>query len=229
MFDRLKLIMDNKVLNKIQNLNVLIVGIGGVGGNALESLVRFGVKNITIIDKDVIDITNLNRQLITTNNNIGNSKVEEAIKRAELINPDINITGINEFLDKNNIANIISNKYDYVIDACDTVTTKLDIMKICQKLNIDFITCLGTGNRFDPTKLAITKLSKTTGDPLAKVLRKLVKDNKLKDNINVVWSSELPIKTGGRTPGSNSLVPNVAGIYCASYIINNEIKKSNSN
>lgn len=222
-FDRLKMILDDSKLSEIQNKNILIIGIGGVGGSTLESLVRFGVKNITIIDNDIIDITNLNRQIITLHSNIGKKKVEVAKKRALDIYPDINITDLDLFLDSSNID--ILKDFDYILDACDTITTKLEIIRYCQTNNINLITCLGTGNRFDPTKLQITTLNKTHSDPLARVLRKLIKDNNLNDKLNVVWSSELPIKTKERTPGSNSLVPNVAGIYLASYVINNTLKK----
>ncbi len=228
-FDRIRMIINENKLNEIQNKNILIVGIGGVGGSALESLVRFGIKNITIIDGDIVDITNLNRQIITLHSNIGQNKVEVAKSRALDINPIININDLNLFLDSNNINELLNNNYDYIIDACDTITTKLEVIKYCQNNNIKLISCLGTGNRFDPTKLEITTLRKTHSDPLAKILRKLVKDNTLNSNVNVVWSSELPIKTNERTPGSNSLVPNVAGIYLASYVINDILKQETAN
>lgn len=197
-FDRVRKIIDNQKLKEIQNLNILIVGIGGVGGSTLESLVRFGIKNITIIDNDTINITNLNRQIISLHSNIDEKKIDVAKKRALDIYPELNINAQDMFLDSSNIGTL--NKYDYIVDACDTITTKLEIIKYCQNNNIKLITCLGTGNRLDPTKLEITKLHKTHSDPLAKILRKLVKDNNLNDKINVVWSSELPIKIQDRTP-----------------------------
>lgn len=226
-FNRLRMIVDDNKLNEIQNRNILIVGLGGVGGSALESLVRFGVKNITIVDGDIVDITNLNRQIISLHSNIGESKVYVAKIRALDINPDINLKDLNIFLDNSNIEEVFHDRYDYVIDACDTITTKLEIIRYCQNKNINLITCLGTGNRFDPTKLEITILNKTHSDPLAKILRKLVKDNNLSDKLKVVWSSEVPLKLHQRTPGSNALVPNVAGIYLVSYIINDILKKTN--
>lgn len=221
-FDRLKLILDDNKLKKIQNKNILIIGIGGVGGSTLESLVRFGIKNITILDNDIVDVTNLNRQIISLHSNIGEKKIDVAKLRALDIYPEINIKAIDLFLEKSNID--ILKDFDYIIDACDTITTKLEIIKYCQNNNINLITCLGTGNRFDPTKLEIVSLNKTHSDPLAKVLRKLVKENNLNDKLKVVWSSEIPVKTHDRTPGSNSLVPNVAGIYLASYVINDILK-----
>ena len=224
MFDKLNKLISEKHFKIVQNTHVLLVGIGGVGGYAFEALVRSGIGKITIIDHDVIDITNLNRQIITNNNNIGNKKIEEAKKRALEINPECEIVNHDLFLDESNIDEIFKDKFDYIIDACDTITTKVLLVKKAQELNIKLISCMGTGNRLDPSKVMITKLNKTYNDPLAKVMRKLLKDNNLKTNINVVWSSELPIKTGDRKPSSIILVPSVAGIYAASYIINDILK-----
>ena len=178
-FDRLKMILEEEKLKEIQNKNILIIGIGGVGGSALETLTRFGIKNITIVDNDVIDVTNLNRQIIALHSNIGSKKVEVAKKRVLDIYPESNILDLDLFLDSSNIDKILNNSYDFVIDACDTITTKLEVIRFCQKNNIKLISCLGTGNRFDPTKLQITTLNKTHSDPLARVLRKLIKYNNL--------------------------------------------------
>ena len=208
----------------MQNTHVLLVGIGGVGGFAFEALIRSGIGKITIIDHDVIDITNLNRQIITNNNNIGQKKIEEARKRALEINPKCEIITRDLFLDESNIDEIFKDKFDYIIDACDTITTKALLVKKAKELNIKLISCMGTGNRLDPTKVMITKLNKTYNDPLAKAMRKLLKENNLKTNIDVIWSSELPIKTGNRKPSSIILVPSTAGIYAASYIISDILK-----
>lgn len=222
--DRILKIIPKEKLDKIQNLNILIVGVGGVGGYALEALVRTGVKNLTIIDKDKIDETNLNRQIIALSSNILKSKVEEAKKRMLDIRSDLNIIAIEEFLTKENLREVINNKkYDYIIDACDNVTVKLELIKYAQENNIRIITSLGTGNRLNPEELTITTLNKTYNDPLGKVLRKLVKDNKLKTNTTVLWSKEVPIKIKDRTPGSIMFVPASAGILIASYIIRKEI------
>ena len=224
--DRILKIIDKDKLNQIQNLNILIVGVGGVGGYALESLVRTGIKNITIIDKDTIDETNLNRQIIALNSNIGKSKVEEAKKRMLDIRSNINIKAINMFLTKDNLYSTLNNeKYDYIIDACDNVTVKLELIRYAQENNIKIITSLGTGNRLNPDELKITTLDKTYNDPLGKVLRKLVRDNKLNKKITCLWSKELPIKTNDRTPGSLIFVPASAGILISSYIIRKELDK----
>ncbi len=224
--DRILKIIPKEKLDVIQNLKVLIIGVGGVGGYALESLVRTGIKNITIIDKDKIDESNLNRQIIALKSNINKSKVEEAKKRALDIRNDININAYELFLDKNNLVSTLDeNKYDYIIDACDNVTVKLELIKYAQENNIELISSLGTGNRLNPEELKITTLDKTYNDPLGKVLRKLVKDNNLNKKVTVLWSKEIPIKTLDRTPGSLMFVPASAGILIASYIIRKELNK----
>lgn len=226
MDDRILKILSKEDLDKIRNLNVLIVGVGGVGGYALEALARSGVKNIVIIDKDTIDVSNLNRQIISSINNIGNIKVEEAKNRCLSISKDINITTINTFLNKDNLENILKDlNIDYIIDACDTVTTKIELIKYAKLNNINIITCLGTGNRLNPEDLTITTLDKTYNDPLGKVLRKELKNLKIKGKVTVCWSKELPIKIQDRTPGSMIFVPATAGLLISSYIIRKTIEK----
>ena len=223
--DRILKIISKDELESIKKLKILIVGVGGVGGYAFESLVRSGVNNITIIDKDNVDESNLNRQIISLNSTVGKCKVDVALKRAKDIRNDINIKTINEFLITDNINTLLDKDYDYIIDACDTVTTKLDLIRFAQENNINIISCLGTGNRFNPEELTITTLDKTYNDPLGKVLRKLIKDNKLNKKVTVCWSKELPVKNQDRTPGSMAFVPASAGILIASYIIRKTINK----
>ena len=224
MLDRLHLILDDITINNFKNAKILIVGIGGVGGYALECLVRSGFENITIVDIDIIDKSNLNRQIISLNSNLGINKTEVAKKRSLDINPKATINIINEFVLEDNISVLFKNDYDYIIDACDTITTKILLIKNAYEKNIKIISCLGTGNRFDSTRLGITKLNKTYNDPLAKNLRRILREKNLKINPDVVWSSELPVKTHNNTPGSIVLVPMQAGNLCASYIIN-DIRK----
>lgn len=223
MLERLELIIDKETLETFSNINVLLVGVGGVGGACLEALVRLGIKNITIIDNDVFDISNLNRQILSTRSNIGHKKVLEAEIRAKDINPDISITTKDMFLNEANINEIGYKQYDYIIDCCDTMTTKLLLIKKSIEYNIKIISSMGTGNRIDPTKLELTNIWKTNYDPVAKVIRKMLRDNNIKDKIPVLVSKEQPIKISSRKPGSTSLVPNVAGFYIASYIFNDII------
>lgn len=218
MFERIINLIGEEKFSKLQNKKVLIVGCGGVGGYALETLVRSGIINIDIIDFDKIDITNLNRQIITSQNNVNNLKVEEAKQRAISINPNININIHDMFLDKDNINYILSNNYDYIIDACDSIDTKIELIKQSIVKNIKLISCMGTAKKIDPTKLSITTLDKTNYDPLAKVMRKKVKDLKLNiKKIKVVSSTEQPIECDSL--GSLMMVPATAGILCAKYVI----------
>lgn len=218
MFERIINLIGEDNFNKIQNKKILIVGCGGVGGYALETLVRSGINYIDIIDFDKIDISNLNRQIITNNSNINKLKVEEGKKRALLINSNMNINIYPIFLDKNNINDILSNNYDYIIDACDSVDTKLELIKQSINKNFKLISCMGTAKKIDPTKLCITTLDKTNYDPLAKVMRKKVKDLKINlKKIKVVSSTEQPINC--KSLGSFMMVPATAGILCAKYVI----------
>lgn len=217
MFERFELLVGNKI-EDIKNKKVLVVGVGGVGSYTVESLVRCGIGSITIIDNDIIDITNLNRQLMTTTDNVGESKVEVLKKRIVSINPECSVNAINAFLDENNIDSIV-NDYDYVVDACDTVKTKVSLIKTCNKKNIKLISAMGTGNKMDPSKLEITDIYKTNYDPLAKLIRHECRRLGIK-KLTVVCSSELPIKKGVKIISSNSFVPATAGLLITSYIIN---------
>lgn len=223
MYERIINLIGNVNFNEIKSKKVLLVGIGGVGSFAFMALIRSGFQNITVIDKDRVDITNLNRQLIANLNTINENKVDVAITLAKNINPDIKIYSHCLNLNKDNI-NILDTDYDYIIDACDTITTKLELIKFAIKNNIKIISCLGTGNRLDPTKLVITDIWQTNYDPVAKILRKLLRDNNINTKIPVIWSKEIPIKTGDSQPGSICTVPAVAGIYMVSYIINDSLK-----
>lgn len=218
--------LNQEEIERISNLHVIIVGIGGVGGHTLEALVRMGVMHITIIDKDDIDITNINRQLLALHSTIGRSKVEVAKERMLDISPSCNITIIKDFLEESNLSQYIKDDYDYIIDACDTVTTKLSLIHYAFQKKIKIISCMGTGNKLDPTKLMITKLSKTINDPLAKVMRRELKSSHLIDKLTVLASSEVGRTKADRTPGSTALVPPVAGILIASYVINHTLKNS---
>ena len=214
--ERLKNLIGEENLYKIVNLNILIVGIGGVGGYTFESLVRSGVSNITIIDYDTIEETNLNRQILTDTMNIGNLKVDEARKRALKINPSINLKTANIFLDKTNINDLNIKEFDYVIDACDTVDTKVLLINESLNNNIKIISSMGTAKKMNAEKLNITTLNKTSYDPLAKKLRKSISKDRQK-NIIVISSTEEPKNI--KTLGSNSFVPAIAGLLITNYII----------
>ena len=218
-FERLELLIHNKI-DDIYNKTVLIIGLGGVGSYAVEALVRSGISNLIIVDNDTISLSNLNRQLMTYHSNIGKFKTDEIEKRIKDINPNTNIIKITEFIDMNNINKLFEYKIDYVVDACDTLMVKLELIRICKKKNIKLISCMGTGNKMDPAKLKITDIRKTSYDPLAKKIRKMVKDEKINGKVMVVCSDEEgKVKINKEIP-SNSFVPATAGLLCASYVIN---------
>ena len=224
MDERILRVISLEQLNKIKNLNILIVGLGGVGGSAFEALVRMGIEHIVVIDNDKFDISNLNRQVLANIHNIGHFKANEAVLRAESINPDIFIESKVMFLDESNFKKIDISSYDYVLDCCDSVNTKLLLIKECLKNKVKIISSMGTGNRTDATKLQIANIWKTSGDPLAKKMRTLLKENRISKRVDVVYSTEVPVKVSNPV-GSTSLVPNVAGYYMASYVINDVLRK----
>ena len=224
MFERLEILIGKKALQAIKKQKILLIGLGGVGSYALEALIRNGFSNITVIDYDKIDITNLNRQLITTSKNIGTSKVIAAILRAKEINPDIKIDGQDMRLTTENIDMILKLDYDYIIDACDSLEVKFALMEKSLHYRYKLISCMGTDKKLNPQKLEITTLEKTYNDPIARILRKKIRDAKINKKFYVVSSSELPKEIDKL--GTANLVPSVAGILCVSYIID-DILKSN--
>ena len=216
MYDRLIPLIGTANLEKIKNTKILLVGIGGVGGFTLEALVRTGFLNITIIDGDIIEESNLNRQIITNQENIGNLKVKEAINRYTSINK-VNIKAIDVMLTKDNFKEYINEYYDYIIDACDDLTIKVELVRYARKNNIKIISALGTGKKLNSAYLEITTLAKTENDPLARKFRSMIRQANLDLNIPVVFSKEASINTNN-VIGSVIFVPAVAGIYLANYV-----------
>ncbi len=224
MFDRLELLIGADALNDIKSKTVLIVGVGGVGGHVVTSLVRSGIENIIIVDFDTVDISNINRQVVAFHSTIGMKKVDVLTNMLKDINPNCNIESYDLFLNKDNIEETFGKyKIDYVVDACDSVPTKKEIIKYCLNKKIKFITSMGTGNKIDPSKLEITDIRKTVNDPLARIFRTFIKKENIKDKVIVLSSTELPKHTG-RVVASNSFVPGSAGLLISSYIIRDIIK-----
>ena len=215
--ERLEILIGKENIEKLKNLNIIIIGIGGVGGYTLESIIRSGVENITIVDGDVIEKSNINRQLIVTKENINKPKVEEWKKRINEINPDVKLKTINKFVNINDLKQILD-KYDYIIDACDDVKLKIDLIEYATKNNIKIISSMGTANKMDATKLNITTLNKTEYDPLAKVIRKELRKRRVSLNIKVVSSNEKPKNKNGL--GTNSYLSAVAGLLITNEVIN---------
>ena len=218
-FSRLEKLIGSDNLNNINAKSVLILGVGGVGGYVAEALARSNIGQLILVDGDIVDISNINRQIIALTSTVGKKKVDVLEARIKDINSDCKIIKIDKFIDKDNINILFNYKIDFLVDACDTVTTKKEIIVKCIDKNIEFISSMGTGNKLDPSKLEITDIRKTINDPLARIIRKFIKDEKINKKVMVLSSKELPIKTGERTPGSSSFVPGSAGLLIASYII----------
>lgn len=222
MFQRLELLIGEK-RNVLKNIPILLVGIGGVGGYVLECLLRSGFERLTLVDPDCFDLSNINRQILATQDTIGKSKVEIAKERAFQINPNANITIIPKRLTKDLLLDLASHEtYHYILDACDELTAKMELICFAVDHRIPILSCMGTANRFDPTKFSVVSLSKTYNDPLAKRLRMSLP--KQYHKVSVVWSSELPRKS--KDLGTICSLPMTAGALMASRVIQQCIKKS---
>ena len=217
-FDRTKSLIGETALKKLANSKVAIFGIGGVGGYVVEALVRANVGEIDLIDNDTINPTNINRQIVALHSTLGQYKVDVAKNRALDINPNIKINTFKTFFDENTINEFDFSKYNYVVDAIDSVKSKILLIKTCKSLNIPIISSMGTGNKLDPLKFEIVDISKTSVCPLARVMRSELKKQGIK-NLKVLYSKEEPIKTGFRTPSSISFVPSTAGLIIASEVV----------
>lgn len=224
-FSRLEKIIGSDNVNDLSKKSVLVLGVGGVGGYVVESLARSNIGTLIIVDYDKVEESNINRQIIALNSTIGRSKVDVLEERIKDINSGCKVIKIDKFIDNNNYLELFDNNIDYFVDACDTVLVKKLVIKECLKRNIPFISSMGTGNKLDPSKLEIIDIRKTVNDPLARLLRKFVKDEKINKKVMVLSSKELPIKTGERTPGSTAFVPSSAGLLIASYIVRSFIDK----
>lgn len=215
-FSRVSMLID---INQLKNKTVAIVGIGGVGGYVAESLARSGVGKLILVDYDVVDETNINRQIIALHSTIGKEKVSLMEERIHDICEDTQVVSYRIMYGEENRYDIFSEKIDFLVDACDIVRSKQILITECLNRGIPFISSMGTGNRLDPSKLTVTDLAKTEGDPLARIMRKWAKDRGICTPIPVLYSSELPIKTGTRQPGSLIFVPASAGLLIGSYIV----------
>lgn len=218
-FTRLSRIVGEESLLDLKNRSVLVLGCGGVGGYVVEGIVRSGVGTVILVDGDVVDITNINRQIIALESTIGLKKVDVLEQRVLDINPCCNVIKIDKFIDSSCIDELFSYDIDYFVDACDTISTKKDVIRQCLSKNISFISSMGTGNHLDPSKLQITDIRNTFNDPIARILRKFVRDENIKEKILVIFSSEVPLKTNDGSLGSVSFVPSCAGLFIAGYII----------
>jgi len=242
------MILGKEAMDKLESSSVAIFGIGGVGGSAVEALARTGVGKFAICDDDTVCLTNINRQVIATHKTVGRDKIEVMAERIKEINPNAEVFGIHCFYGKDTADDIDLSEYDYILDAVDTVTAKLLLAERAQMLGIPIISCMGTGNKLDPTQLEVTDIYKTSVCPLARVMRRELKARRIK-KLKVVYSKEEPLTPSDdekfsckhncicspesskhcekrrAIPGSVAFVPPVAGIIMAGEIVKDLIGK----
>ncbi len=224
-FSRSALIFDEKAIDKLNRCHVAVFGVGGVGGYVIEALARTGVGKFTLIDGDVVAKSNINRQIIATEETIGLPKVEVMKKRILSINPLAVVATKQMFFTADNSGEIDFNQFDYIVDAIDTVKSKLEIIQIADRLHKPIISSMGAGNKVNPMGFVVTDINKTDTDPLAKKIRYELRKMGIK-KLKVVYSKELPVepKEETRVPGSNAFVPSAAGLLIASEVVKDLIK-----
>jgi len=216
-YERTALMLGEEAVERLNGSRVAVFGLGGVGGHAVDALARAGIGTLDLIDNDKIDPTNINRQLIALHSNIGRYKTEAFKDRIRDINPDIRVNLHNIFFLPETSSEFDFTQYDYVIDAIDTIAAKVELARLCDLTGTRIISCMGAGNKLDPTMFEVSDIFKTEVCPVAKAMRKRLKDLGIK-KLKVVYSKEPPIKHG-RTPGSISFVPSVAGLILAGEVI----------
>ena len=232
-FSRTALLLGSDAIKKLKNATVAVFGLGGVGGYVAEALARSGIGALDLVDHDTISLTNINRQILATRATVGMDKAEAAAQRVKAINPECDAKAIKTFYLPETASQFDFTKYDYVVDAIDTVTGKLSLVMACKEANTPIICSMGAGNKLDPTAFRVSDIYKTTVDPLSRIMRKECRKRGI-DSLKVVWSPEEPIVCAlsaddpawaelpqGRNalPGSCAWVPSVVGLIIAGEVI----------
>ena len=228
-YSRTRFLLGDHGMNILRSSHVAVFGLGGVGGYVVEALARSGIGALTLVDHDTVSITNMNRQLLATRDTVGLDKCQAAFERVKSIDPDITVHAIKEFYLPETTGQFDFTKFDYVVDAVDTVTAKLSLIQAAKAAHVPIISCMGTGNKLDPTQFEIADISKTSVCPLARIMRKECAKRGLK-HVKVLYSKEDALSPmdqspeelpeGRRTlPGSVAFVPSVAGLIIAGEVI----------
>lgn len=217
-YTRTEAMLGKEAVGRLQGARIIVVGVGGVGGFAVEALARAGVGSITVVDSDTVAPSNLNRQIIATHSTLGMLKVEAIKQRIVDINPDAEVKTLPIFYDESAADSVDLSAYDYVLDCIDSVRSKLLLIERAHASGTPIISSMGAGNKLDPTRFRIVDISKTHTDPLAKAVRVELKRRGI-NHLKVVWSDEPPVRVGSRTPASVSFVPSAAGIVMAGEVI----------
>ncbi len=227
-FQRFEMLVGEQAVDALKNKKVIVFGVGGVGGYVCEALCRSGVGRIDVVDNDTVSLTNINRQIIATSKTVGKNKTSVMAERMKSINPDVKVLEYNMFYLPETAEGIDLSGYDYVVDAIDTVSGKLELAVRCQRLGVPLVSSMGTGNKLDPSKIVVTDIYKTKICPLARVMRNLCKKNGIK-KLTVVYSEEEPktplfqpeenTNPNKSIPASSAFVPPCAGLIIASYVV----------
>ena len=233
-FARTQIIYGASSMEKLYAAKVAVFGVGGVGGYVAEALARSGIGHLLLVDNDTVSVTNINRQIIALHSTIGKSKVRVMKERCQDINPDIIIEEKECFFLPENSDSFDFEGYSYIVDAVDTVSAKIELIKKAKETGIPVISCMGAGNKTDPAKFMVADISKTTVCPLARVMRRELKSRGIKD-VKVVYSTESPVVTekgtemkgGGIAPGSTAFAPSVAGLLIAATVVNDLARLKN--
>lgn len=249
-FSRMETLIGTMALDKLAQSKVAVFGVGGVGSYTVEALARAGVGHLVLVDYDDVCLTNINRQLHALESTVGQAKVELMAERVKLVNPAIKVTSLREFYLPENGESLVHSDLSYAVDAMDTVTAKLDLIKRCHGAKIPVVTCMGAGNKLDPTSFQVADISVTSVCPLAKVVRRELRKAGIPKGVKVVYSTEpprTPIKLAAdcsthcvctnkeaiancarrrQIPGSISFVPSVAGLILAGVVVNDLIADS---
>lgn len=242
-FSRTELAIGPEGLELLKGSTVAVLGIGGVGGIAAEALARSGIGRIVLIDKDVVDITNVNRQIHALTTTVGQPKADLMRDRIKLINPECDVISLRMFYTEETYEELFKYPLDYVVDASDTISYKIHLIKQCLERKIPIISSMGAANKTDPTRFQVADISKTTVDPIARVIRKKLRNEGIKKGVQVVFSTELPIKPredvtqrivpetapeirkAQQPPSSNAFVPPVAGLIMVSVVFKELLAK----
>ena len=242
-FSRTELAIGSEGLEAMKNSTVAVLGIGGVGGIAVEALARSGVGRIILIDKDVVDITNINRQIHALTTTVGQKKADLMVDRVKLINPECEAIALNMFYTEETYEELFKFELDYVIDASDTIIYKVHLIKECLRRGIPIISSMGAANKMDPTKFQVADISKTSMDPIARIVRTKLRKDGIKKGVKVVFSLEEPMKPrqdvtekivpenapeirkAKQPPASNAFVPPVAGLIMVSVTVKDLLEK----
>lgn len=231
-FSRMIMLVGNDAFNRISDKHVAVFGLGGVGSYVCEALARSGVRYLSLIDADTVDISNINRQLYALHSTLGRKKIEVASERIHDIDPSAEVMTYDTFVLPENISDVMAQiesfggknrRPDYIVDAIDTISAKIALAEYCERKGIPCISSMGTGNKLDPFKFEISDIQKTSVCPLCRVMRRELKNRGI-NKLTVLYSKEPPLKTGTRTPGSVSFVPSAAGLKIAGYVINDMLK-----